>query len=223
MAAAGIKQVFKRTFRTGTPDMSSDVIAARTANPDIIIHYTIDASVTARWMIDSAQQNYWPPKGMIGNHMTTEIIGSLIGDFPAKAPGGYRTQTSYILWGSDYITWQHKYVPNDKGLSLHISQGQWFGTNVVNECMRKVGANLTRVALMGCVNGQTWETGPGLGNAFMWKPGQRYLPKTGNTLEYLYKYVNTKTYAKDDGTGNTDGFVPEPDGFEITPPAVPGQ
>jgi Periplasmic binding protein len=219
MAAAGVKQVFKRTFRTGTPDMSSDIIAARTANPDIIVHYTIDPSVTARWMIDSAQQDYWPPRGMVGNHMTTEIIGSLIGDYPAKAPGGYHTQTSYLLWGSDYITWQHKYVPNNKGLSLHITQGAWFGSNVAVECMRRVGANLTRAAMMQCVKSQRWETGPGLAQAFQWAPGQRYAAKTGNTLEYMYKYVNKETYAKSDGTGKTTGFIPDPEGFEVIAPA----
>jgi hypothetical protein len=205
MAEKGVEQVYKRVFQPGTPDMSGDIIAARTANPDHILHYTVDPTVTVRFFIDAQQQNYWPPKGMSGNHMALEVIGGLMGEYPAK--GGYWTNTTYRLWGAEYIAWQRKYAPNNKGLSHHVTQGQWFGANVTMECMRRVGPNLTRAAFMQCMNSQTWETGPGLGQKFMWDPAQRYAAGTGNTVEQMYKYINKNTYAEEDGTGNPQGFV----------------
>ena len=218
--AAGVKEVFKRVYQPGTPDMSGDVIAARTANPDLILHYTVDPTVTARFFIDAAQQNYWPPMGISGNHMALEVIGGLIGEYPAHTPGGYDTNTTYKLWGADYIAFQRKYAPNNKGLAHHVTQGQWFGANVLIQAMKEVGPNLTRDALMKVLNSRMWETGPSLGQKFIWQAGKRYTEGAGNSHEYMYKYVNKNTYAEDDGTGNPKGFVPDPQGFELHPPAV---
>ena len=220
LAKTGAKQVFKRIYQPGTPDMSGDVIAARTAAPEHILHYTVDPTVTVRFFLDSQQQNYWPPKGMSGNHMALEIIGGLMGEYPAKTEGGYQTNTTYKLWGADYIAFQRKYAPNNKGLAHHVTQGQWFGFNITMDCFRRIGPNLTRQALVQCMNSQTWETGDSLGQKFMWEQSKRYSEGAGNTKEYMYKYVNKNTQAQDDGTGNPTGFIPHPAQFEIRAPAV---
>ena len=215
MDKAGAKQVFKRTYRSGTPDMSGDIIAARAANPDFIFDYSIDAFVGARFMIDAHQQDYWPPMGMVANHKTIEPLGGIIGDYPAKK--GYWNNTTYLLWGPDHIAWQRKFVPANKGLSHHVLQGQWFGTNAMLECMQRIGPNLTRPRLMECMTSQRWETGPGLGQAVLWEPGKRYGENTVNTKEYVYKYVSTETHSGDDG--KTTGWIPDPGQFVITAPA----
>ena len=217
MNKAGAKQVFKRTYRSGTPDMSGDVLAARAANPDIIFDYSIDAFVGARFYIDSHQQDYWPPMGIVANHKTIEPLGGIIGDYPAKK--GYWNNTTYLLWGPDHIAWQRKFVPANKGLSHHVLQGQWFGTNAMIECMQRIGPNLTRPRLMECMNSQRWETGPGLGQSVMWSAGNRYSEDTVNRKEYVYKYVSTETQSNDDG--KTTGWIPDPGQFVITAP-LPG-
>ncbi|MGH9000885.1 MAG: ABC transporter substrate-binding protein, partial [Acidimicrobiia bacterium] len=206
MTKRGAEQVFKRIYQPGTPDMSGDIIAARTANPDHILHYTVDPTVTARFFLDAQQQNYWPPKGVSGNHMALEIIGGLIGEYPAK--GGYWTNTTYKLWGADYIAFQRKYAPNNKGLSHHVTQGQWFGANIAMECFRRVGPNLTREAMVQCHNSQLWATGPSLGQKFAWDPEKRYQAGSGNTKEYMFHYISSSTQAEDDGTGKPLGLVP---------------
>lgn len=214
MNKVGAKQVFKRTYRSGTPDMSGDILAARAANPDMIFDYSIDAFVGARFYIDSQQQDYWPPMGIVANHKTIEPLGGIIGDYPAKK--GYWNNTTYLLWGPDHIAWQRKFVPANKGLSHHVLQGQWFGTNAMIECMQRIGPNLTRPRLMECMNSQRWETGPGLGQSVMWSAGNRYSEDTVNRKEYVYKYVSTQTQSNDDG--KTTGWIPDPGQFVITAP-----
>ena len=215
MNAAGAKQVFKRTYRSGTPDMSGDILAARTAAPDMIFDYAIDAFVGARFYIDSQQQDYWPPMGIISNHKTIEPLGGIIGDYPAKK--GYWNNTTYLLWGAEHIAWLRKYVPENKGESHHVLQGQWVGEQAMIECMKRIGPNLTRTGLMECMNSQRWETPPGLGQSMMWSAGNRYADDTINRKEYIYKYVSTETYSGDDG--KTKGWVPDPGQFVATAPA----
>jgi ABC-type branched-subunit amino acid transport system substrate-binding protein len=219
MTKLGAQQVFKRVYQPGTPDMSGDIVAARAAGPEHILHYTVDPTVTVRFFIDAQQQNYWPPKGMSGNHMALEVIGGLMGEFPATK--GYWTNTTYKLWGADYIAWQRKFAPNNKGLAHHVTQGQWFGSNAFLEAFKKVGPNLTREAVKNAMYQGEYATGPSLGQKFMWEPSKRYAEGYGNTKEYMYKYVNKNTTAKDDGaTGEPTGFIPAPEGFEIFAPAV---
>ncbi|HVW34911.1 MAG TPA: ABC transporter substrate-binding protein [Acidimicrobiia bacterium] len=215
MNAAGVKEVFKRTYRSGTPDMSGDVLAARTAAPDMIFDYAIDAFVSARFYIDSQQQDYWPPMGIISNHKTIEPLGGIIGDFPAKK--GYWNNTTYLLWGPEHIAWQRKYVPENKGESHHVLQGQWVGEQAMLECMKRIGPNLTRVGVMECMNSQRWETPPGLGQSMMWSAGNRYSDDTINRKEFVYKYVSTETYSGDDG--KTKGWIPDPGEFVAHAPA----
>jgi hypothetical protein len=73
---------------------------------------------------------------------------------------------------------------------------------------------------MKVMNSRMWETGPSLGQKFIWTAGKRYTEGAGNSHEYMYKYINKNTYAEDDGTGNAKGFVPDPQQFELHPPAV---
>jgi ABC-type branched-subunit amino acid transport system substrate-binding protein len=214
LTAAGAKMVHRVNTDVDKPDLSGDILAMRAANPDHVLHYCAHPAVTARFLIDSAQQNYWPPKGVSGNHMAFEAVGGLIGDYPAKH--GWWTNTTYKLWGADYVAWTKKYAPDNEGLSHHVLQGQWFGAQVGVEAMKQVGPNLTRAGLRKVLESRVWETSPGLAQKFMWEPSQRNHKGTGARDEYMYKYVSAETKAKNDGTGDAPGFVPSPEQFQIT-------
>src|SRR5438067_8212974 len=65
--AAGIQTVRELAQEIETPDESQNVLSMRAANPDFIIHYSW-APPVVKWMVDAANQGYWPPKGVMGNH-----------------------------------------------------------------------------------------------------------------------------------------------------------
>ena len=161
MKKHGIEVVHRVTTSAETPDMSGDVLAMRAANPDHIIHYTTHPAATARFMLDASQQDYWPPKGISGNHMAGEFAGALIGNYPAKH--GYWTNTTYKLWGPELVSWSRKYVPDQEGLHNHVMQGQWWATNVFFDVLKKMGPNVTREGLK-----QALETGE-----YTHRPGPR--------------------------------------------------
>ena len=58
---------------------------------------------------------------------------------------------------------------------------------------------------------QVWETGPGLGQKFMWEMSQRGRADLGSRSEYMYRYVNSDTRAASDAKGEPPGMVPDPD------------
>ena len=107
--------------------MSSFVLAMRAANPEHLIHYVINPATMAKWMVESAQQNYYPPKGISGNHLATEILGSIFGKHPA---GRYWTNTTYKLWGPEYMAMLDKYGRGAKGQAHHITQAGYTAINI---------------------------------------------------------------------------------------------
>ena len=104
--------------------MSSHVLAMRAANPEHIIHYVINPATMAKWMVESAQQNYYPAKGISGNHLAGEVVGSLLGKWPA---GRYWTNTTYRMWGTEYMAVMQKYARGNRGLNHHITQAGYVG------------------------------------------------------------------------------------------------
>jgi len=213
MKKHGIQVVHRVTTSAETPDMSGDVLAMRAANPDHIIHYTTHPAATARFMLDASQQDYWPPKGMSGNHMAGEFAGSLIGNYPAKH--GYWTNTTYKLWGPELISWSRKYVPDLEGLHNHVMQGQWWATNVFFDVLKKMGPNVTREGLKRALETGEYTTGPGLDQKFMWSPKGRNAAGTGARREFMYKAINPDWAATKDAGATPSGLVPDPDRFVI--------
>ncbi|HLF41870.1 MAG TPA: ABC transporter substrate-binding protein, partial [Acidimicrobiia bacterium] len=206
---AGVKIVKEIPVEVSTPDESADVIAMRSANPDHIIHYAYPAPV-AKFFIDAAQQGYWPPKGISGNHLAGEIVGPIIGDWPAKK--GAWTNTTYNLWGTDYLATMRKYAPHLDGRHNHITQAGWVGVNIFTTVAKEIGPNLTREAVMKGLESRVWEVGGGLDQRFHWKPGGTDSHDTMRT-EYMFKYESQETGPNEKGTSN--GFVPDPDQFQI--------
>lgn len=213
MKKHGIKVVHRVTTSAETADMSGDVLAMRAANPDHILHYTTHPAATARFMLDASQQDYWPPKGVSGNHMAGEFAGALIGNYPAKK--GYWTNTTYKLWGPELLSWTRKYVPDQEGLHNHVMQGQWWATNVFFDVLKKMGPHVTREGLKQTLETGEYTTGPGLGQKFMWSPAGRNAPGTGARREYMYKAVHSDWAATKDSAATPKGLVPDPTKFVI--------
>jgi len=210
---AGAKMVHKVDVSLTPGDLSAEVVAMRSANPDHIIHYVINPASIAKFVVDAAQQQYWPPKGMSGNHLAAEILGEIFGDWPVNR---YWTNTTYKLWGPEYMATIRKYAPNNQGLNHHIVQAGYVATNIFANAMKQVGPEPTRQKLLQVLNtpGAIWDAGPGLDQKFMWAPGQRDSDGTGSRSEYMYKYVDANTTASKDNSPH--GFAPDPDKFNIT-------
>ena len=213
MKKHGIKVVHRVTTSAETPDMSGDVLAMRAAGPDHIIHYTTHPAATARFMLDASQQDYWPSKGISGNHMAGEFAGALIGNYPAKH--GYWTNTTYKLWGPELVSWSRKYVPDQEGLHNHVMQGQWWATNVMFDVLKKMGPNVTREGLKQALETGEYTTGPGLDQKFMWSPKGRNAVGTGARREFMYKAVHSDWAATKDSAATPGGLVPDPTRFVI--------
>ncbi|HEV8624397.1 MAG TPA: ABC transporter substrate-binding protein [Acidimicrobiia bacterium] len=213
MKKAGIQVVHRVTTSAETPDMSGDVLAMRAAAPDHVIHYTTHPAATARFMLDASQQDYWPPKGMSGNHMAGEFAGALIGNYPAKH--GYWTNTTYKLWGPELLSWTRKYLPDQEGLHNHVMQGQWWATNVFFDVLKKMGPNVTREGLKQALETGEYTTGPGLDQKFMWSPKGRSAPGTGARREFMYKAIHSDWAATKDAAATPAGLIPDPTRFVI--------
>jgi hypothetical protein len=212
LTASGAKMVHKTDVSLTPGDLSAEVIAMRQANPDHIVHYVINPASIAKFVVDASQQQYWPPKGMSGNHLAAEVLGSIFGDWPVNR---YWTNTTYKLWGPEFMSVMKKYAPNNHGLNHHIVQAGFVATKLFADAAKKVGPNLTRQGLVKVLNtpGAVWDAGPGLDQKFMWAPGQRDTEGTGIRREYMYKYGDANTVANNDNTPH--GFVPDPDKFVI--------
>jgi ABC-type branched-subunit amino acid transport system substrate-binding protein len=210
LTKAGAKMVKQINLGLTPTDTSAEVVAMRAANPDHVVHYVINPATIVKFVIEAAQQQYWPSKGMSGNHLATEMLGSLFGSWPVNR---YWTNTTYKLWGPEFMAVMNKYAPKNRGMNHHIVQAGFVGTNVFAEAAKKVGPDLTRKKLMDVLNSQEWNAGPGLDQKFMWAPGQRNKASTGSRQEYMYKYTDANTEANKDSSPK--GFVPDPDKFVI--------
>jgi ABC-type branched-subunit amino acid transport system substrate-binding protein len=219
LSASGAKLVKKVDVAISETTMSPQVLAFRVANPEHIIHYVINPATVIKFMVESAQQGYYPPKGISGNHLAGEAVGGFIGDWPA---GRYWVNTTYKLWGAQFMATMQRYARANVGFTHHIVQAAYVGVNMFAAAARQVGPNLTRAQLMAALaNGSVWNTDSDLDQRFSYTPAERggsYENQTwssdgGQGREFMYKYDSSNTVSHPDGTPS--GWVPDPDQFVI--------
>jgi len=217
--ASGSKMVKKVDIAISETTMSPQVLAFRVANPEHIIHYVINPATVIKFMVEAAQQGYYPPKGVSGNHLAGEAVGSFIGDWPA---GRYWVNTTYKLWGAQFYATMERYARGNVGFTHHIVQAAYVGVNMFAEAAREVGPNLTRDRLMAALsNGAVWQTDADMDQKFSYAPAERggsYENQTWNHedaqgREFMYKYANSDTVSHPDGTPS--GWEPDPGEFVI--------
>jgi ABC-type branched-subunit amino acid transport system substrate-binding protein len=213
--ASGAKLVKKSDVSISETSMSPYVLAMRAANPDHIVHYVINPATFAKFFVEAAQQGYYPPKGISGNHLAGEIVGSLIGEWPA---GRYWTNTTYKLWGPEFMATMNKYARANRGLNHHIVQASYVGGNSFALAAKAVGPNLTRDRLMAQLsNGDVYASDAAMDQRFAWNAAERgqsgWSPNNGQGREFMYKYTSSNTRANPDGSPN--GFIPDPDQFIV--------
>jgi ABC-type branched-subunit amino acid transport system substrate-binding protein len=212
---SGAKMVKKADVSISESSMSSHVLAMRAANPEHIVHYVINPSTMAKFMVESAQQNYYPPKQISGNHLAAEVLGSLFGKHPA---GRYWTNTTYKLWGPEFMATMNKYARGNRGTNHHIVQAGYAGINIFAQAAKATGPNLTRERLMATLgNGTVWQSDASLDQRFQYidseRTGNNWNKEYGQGREFIYKYTSTNTVSNPDGSPS--GFQPDPDQFEI--------
>ncbi len=122
--AAGLTMVKKLDVGISVTSMSAQILAMRVANPDHVLHYVINPATMAKFMLEATQQGYYPPMGISGNHLAAEVLGSLFGKHPE---GRYWTNTTYKLWGSEFMATMSKYARGNKGTNHHIVQAGYVG------------------------------------------------------------------------------------------------
>jgi len=215
VSGGGAKMVKRADVSISETSMSSYVLAMRAANPEHIIHYVINPATVAKWMVESAQQGYYPPKGISGNHLAGEVVGSLIGQWPA---GRYWTNTTYKLWGNEYMATMNKYARANRGTNHHIVQAGYVGINVFALAAKAVGPNLTRDRLMTELdNGTVWASDASLDQRFAYvsseRTGDNWNRDYGQGREFMYKYNSTDTLSSPDGSPN--GWTPDPNEFVL--------
>ncbi len=219
LGASGAKLVKKVDVPISETSMSSYVLAMRAANPDHILHYVINPATVVKFLVESAQQGYYPPKGISGNHTASEVAGGLIGDWPA---GRYWTNTTYRLWGTEFMATMNKYAQSSRGSFHHIVQAGYVGVNMFAQASRQVGPNLTRDRLMAALgNGAVWSTDASLDQKFSYTAAERggsYTDQTwngqmGQGREFMYQYNGANTVSNPDGSPS--GWRPDPTRFII--------
>ena len=193
---AGIKVVREIPQEIDTPDESSNVFSMRAASPDHIIHFSWPPPMI-KFIVDSAQQGYWPPMGISGNHLIGEQIGRLVGEWPKK---GMYSITSYKLWGTgdEYQAIMDKYAPQMKKLHHHQTQEGYVGVKIAADAAKANGPNLTRESIIKTLESRRWDFGPGLGQSVLWGPGNHDTMR----CEYMMQYNSSDT-------GSYKVFVPE--------------
>ncbi len=194
---AGIKVIREIPQEIDTPDESSNVFSMRAANPDHIIHFSWPPPMI-KFIVDSAQQGYWPKMGISGNHLIGEQVGRLIGDWATQ---GMYSITSYKLWGAgdEYQAIMDKYAPQMKKMHHHQTQSGYVGVKITADAAKAVGPDLTRDNIMKVLESRRWDFGPGLGQSVLWGPGNHDTMR----CEYMMKFNSSDT-------GSYKVFIPEP-------------
>jgi hypothetical protein len=215
MGASGSKLVKRVDVAISETSMSAYVLAMRAANPETIIHYVINPATIAKFMVESQQQGYYPPKGISGNHLAAEVLGSLFGKWPA---GRYWTNTTYRIWGNEYWATMTKYAIGNRGLNHHITQAGYVAMNIFAQAGKAIGPNLTRERMMAMLgNGTVWASDADMDQKFSWvqteRTGDNWNHEYGQGREFIYKYMSENTAANPDGTPN--GWIPDPSQFVI--------
>jgi hypothetical protein len=185
--------------------MAAYVLAMRQANPDHIIHYVINPATMAKFVVESAQQGYWPPMGISGNHLMVEMLGSIFGKWPV---GRYWTNTTYRVWGAEYIATMDKYSRANHGINNHVAQASYVGVLLTEQAMKYVGPNLTRDRIMAVMtHDHIWNSDASLDQKFSWRSSERSPngvtdQDLGQGREFMYKYTDTNNVSNPDGTPN---------------------
>ena len=217
--ASGSKMVKKLDVAITETSMSAQILSLRSANPEHIVHYVINPATMAKFMVEATQQNYYPPKGISGNHLAAEVLGSLFGKHPVNR---YWTNTTYKLWGPEFMATMSKYARGNRGLNHHIVQANYVGSLMFERAAEAVGPNLTRERLMAQLgNGDVYAADSSLDQRFSYTQAERggdYANQTwssemGQGREFMYKYTSTNTVS--DPNGAPSGFQPDPDQFVI--------
>ncbi len=213
--AAGVKMVKKLDVGISETSLSAQILSMRSANPDHIVHYVINPATMAKFMVEAAQQGYYPKQGISGNHLAAEVLGSLFGKHPVNR---YWTNTTYKLWGPEFIATMNKYARGNKGLNHHIVQASYAGSLIFERAAKAVGPNLTRERLMAQLgNGDVYSSDSSLDQRFSWAKterfGENWDKNMGQGREFMYKYTSTNTTSNPDGS--PIGFQPDPDQFVI--------
>jgi ABC-type branched-subunit amino acid transport system substrate-binding protein len=212
---SGAKMVKRADVSISETSMSAYVLAMRAANPDHIVHYVINPATMIKFMVESQQQGYYPPKGISGNHLAGEVLGQYFGKWPV---GRYWTNTTYKLWGPEFISTMHKYARANDGANHHIVQAGYVGINIFALAAKAVGPNLTRDRVMAVLNnGTVWRSDASLDQRFSYvateRTGDNWNKEYGQGREFMYKYVNENTRSNPDGS--PIGFQPDQDQFVI--------
>jgi len=215
MDASGSKMVKKADVSISETSMSSQILAMRSANPEHIIHYVINPATMAKFMVEAAQQNYYPPKGISGNHLAAEVLGSIFGKHPT---GRYWTNTTYKLWGPEFMSTMNKYARGNRGTNHHIVQAGYNAVNMFAQAAKEVGPNLTRQRMMDKLgNGTVWKADASLDQQFQYvaseRGGENWSKENGQGREFMYKYASTNTVSNPDGSPS--GFEPDKDQYVI--------
>jgi len=215
MDAGGSKMVKRVDVAISETSMSAYVLAMRAAAPEHIIHYVINPATIAKFLVEGQQQGYYPPKGVSGNHLAAEVLGSLFGKWPA---GRYWTNTTYRMWGAEYWATMTKYARGNRGLNHHITQAGYVAMNIFAQAGKEVGPNMTRDRLMAVLgNGTVWASDADMDQKFSWvsteRTGDNWNHEYGQGREFIYKYTSSNTVANPDGT--PQGWIPDPDQFVI--------
>ncbi len=217
--ASGSKMVKKLDVGITETSMSAQILSLRSANPEHVVHYVINPATMAKFMVEAAQQGYFPPKGISGNHLAAEVLGSLFGKHPV---GRYWTNTTYKLWGPEFMATMSKYARGNRGLNHHIVQANYVGSLMFERAAKAVGPNLTRERLMAQLgNGDIYAADASLDQRFSYDEGRTQRrprePDLGSGMgqgrEFMYKYTSTNTVS--DPNGTPSGFQPDPDQFVI--------
>jgi ABC-type branched-subunit amino acid transport system substrate-binding protein len=213
--ASGSKLVKKADVSISETSMSATVLSMRAANPEHIVHYVINPATMAKFMVEAAQQGYYPPMGISGNHLAAEVLGSLFGKWPV---GRYWTNTTYKLWGPEFMATMEKYARGNSGENHHIVQAGYVAANIFAQAGKEVGPNLTRARLMAVLgNGTVWTSDASLDQRFAYvsseRQGDNWNKEYGQGREFMYKYNDTNTMSNPDGSPN--GWAPDPGQFVL--------
>ena len=195
----GIPVVKALSHELDTADESPNVLQMRSANVDFIVHVSWPPPMT-KFLIDAAQQGYFPEKGMVGNHYVAEAVPEVVGQWPLNR---WWNSSAYHVWGPEYEAIMHKYAPGLSTLHHHNTQTAYMAMRLFKQAAEEVGPNLTREAIMKAFESHPWDAGPGLGQEFLWKPGLH------DTLRcnYMFKYTSME-----EGSGKV--WTPDPTQFK---------
>jgi hypothetical protein len=207
--ASGAKMVKRADVSISETSMSAYVLSMRAAAPDHIIHYVINPATMVKFLIEAEQQGYYPPKGISGNHLASEVFGSIAGKWPL---GRYWTNTTYKLWGPEFIATMNKYATENHGLNHHIVQAGYVAINIFAAAAKAVGPDLTRDKLMAQLANGVWQADSTLDQRFTYvaseRQGDNWNHDYGQGREFIYQYTGLNTASGPDGT--SDGWHLDP-------------